>query len=184
MRILIACEQSGVVRRAFRKLGHDAWSCDLQETDRPSKYHIVDDVRNQLDNDWNLMIAHPPCTCLARSGARWYKDRPDEIEAALDFVRVLMAAPIDKICIENPIGLISSRIRKPDQIIQPWQFGHFETKATCLWLKNLPVLKPTHKWLGLAEDRIYRMSPSAERARLRSRTYVGIARAMASQWHD
>jgi len=129
------------------------------------------------------MIAHPPCTHLAVSGARWFKDKKREQEEALEFVRKLLAAPIPKIAIENPISVISTRIRKPDQIIQPWMFGHGETKATCLWLKNLPLLKPTDVVEG-RENRIHRMSPGPNRARERSRTYKGIAKAMAEQWGD
>ena len=139
MKILIACEYSGTVREAFSKLGHDAWSCDILETEIPGN-HLQCDVREILDDGWDMMIAHPPCTHLAVSGARWFKDKKVEQAEALEFVRLLLNAPIERIALENPISIISSHIRKPDQIIQPWQFGHGETKATCLWLKNLPKL--------------------------------------------
>ena len=182
MKVLIACEYSGIVREAFTKLGHDAWSCDLLPTSIPGN-HFQKDVREVLSFDWDLMIAHPPCTYLAVSGARWFKDRIDEQFDALSFVRRLMDAPIDRICIENPISIISTQIRKPDQIIQPWMFGHGETKATCLWLKNLPLLKPTKVVKG-REARIHKMPPSKERGKLRSRSYRGIAKAMAKQWGD
>lgn len=141
MKVLVACEYSGVVRDAFRALGHDAMSCDLLPTDVEGP-HYQGDVRDILNDGWDLMIAHPPCTHLAVSGARWFKDKVEEQREALDFVRLLMDAPIPKICIENPVSVISSKIRKPDQIIQPWQYGHGETKATCLWLKGLPLLTP------------------------------------------
>ena len=182
MRILVACEFSGVVRNAFAKRGHDAWSCDLlpSETGTGSK-HIQRNVGDILRRDWDLMIAHPPCTYLAVSGARWFKDRKKEQEEALRFVRLLMDAPIEKIAIENPISVISSRIRKPDQIIQPWMFGHGETKATCLWLRNLPLLKPT-KIVEGREARVHKASPSPDRWKERSRTLQGIADAMAEQW--
>jgi site-specific DNA-cytosine methylase len=142
MKVLIACEYSGVVRDAFIAQGHDAISCDLLPTDI-SGPHYQGDVRDILEDGFDLMVAHPPCTHLAVSGARWFKDKQVEQAEALEFVRLLLSAPIDKIALENPISIISSRIRKPDQIIQPWQFGHGETKATCLWLKNLPKLQPT-----------------------------------------
>jgi site-specific DNA-cytosine methylase len=144
MRILVACEYSGTVRKAFRSIGHDAWSCDLLPSDDGSPYHYQGDVFDIIDQKWDIMIAHPPCTHLAVSGARWFKDKINEQQHALDFVRKLMECNIPKICIENPISIISSRIRKPDQIIQPWQYGHGETKATCLWLKGLPKLVPTN----------------------------------------
>ena len=180
MRVLVACEFSGVVREAFRKLGHEAWSCDVLPTDIPGK-HQVGNVLNFLGDGWDLMIAHPPCTHLAVSGARWFKDKKDEQIYALKFVRKLMDAPIERICIENPVSIISSKIRKPDQIIQPWQFGHGETKATCLWLKNLPPLKPTNIVEG-REAKVHKMPPSKDRWKLRSITYQGIADAMAQQW--
>lgn len=180
MKVLVACEFSGVVREAFRARGHDAWSCDLLPAEGESEYHIQGDVRNILTN-WDLMIAHPPCTHLAVSGARWFKDKQLEQKESLTFVQELMNAPISSICIENPISIISSRIRKPDQIIQPWQFGHGETKATCLWLKNLPKLIPTNIVSG-REARIHKMPPGPNRWKERSKTYQGIANAMAEQW--
>tara|TARA_B100001939_G_C16911565_1_gene604842 strand:- start:325 stop:870 length:546 start_codon:yes stop_codon:yes gene_type:complete len=180
MKVLIACEYSGRVRDAFTAKGHDAMSCDLLPTDVPGK-HYQGDVRDLLEDHWDLMIAHPPCTHLAVSGARWFKDKKEEQEQALDFVRILLNAPVDKIALENPVSVISSRIRKPDQIIQPWQFGHGETKKTCLWLKNLPPLEPT-KVVDGRENRIHRMPPSADRWKLRSTTFQGIADAMAQQW--
>ena len=168
------------MRDAFRALGHEAVSCDLQETATPGP-HYRGDVRNVLGDGWDLMIAHPPCTHLAVSGARWFKDKKAEQEEALAFVRLLLGAPIPRIALENPVSIISSRIRKPDQIIQPWQFGHGETKATCLWLKNLPPLIPTNIVEGRAPV-VHRMPPGPDRAKLRSRTYLGIAAAMAQQW--
>ena len=180
MRVLVACEYSGVVRDAFIKKGHDAMSCDLLETELPGP-HYVGDVRDVLDRGWDLMICHPPCTHLAVSGARWFKDKVPKQIAALDFVRLLLAAPIPRIALENPVSVISSKIRKPDQIIQPWQFGHGETKATCLWLKNLPKLVPTDVVEG-REARVHKMAPSPDRWKERSRTYQGIAEAMATQW--
>ena len=182
MRTLIACEFSGTVRRAFRNLGHDAWSCDLLPAEDSQDHHFMGDVRNILHLfNWDLMIAHPPCTHLAVSGSRWFKDKVKEQAEALEFVQTLMDAPIPRIAIENPISVISSRIRKPDQIIQPWQFGHGETKATCLWLKGLPKLTPTNVVEG-REARVHRMPPGPDRWKERSRTYQGIAEAMASQW--
>ena len=180
MRVLVACEFSGTVREAFAAYGHDAWSCDLLETEIPGQ-HIVGDVLEVLSDGWDLMIAHPPCTHLSVSGARWWKDKAQEQADALEFVRALMAAPIDRIAIENPISKISSAIRKPDQIVQPWQFGHGETKATCLWLKGLPKLRPTDVVEG-REAKVHRMPPGPNRWRERSRTYAGIAKAMAQQW--
>jgi hypothetical protein len=180
MKVLIACEFSGRVRDAFLALGHDAMSCDLLPTEVDGPHHIGD-VSEILDMGWDLMIAHPPCTHLAVSGSRWFKNKAKEQAEALRFVQMLLDAPIPKIAIENPISVISSRIRKPDQIIQPWQFGHGETKATCLWLKGLPKLTPTCVVDG-REARVHRMPPSPTRWKERSRTYEGIARAMASQW--
>jgi site-specific DNA-cytosine methylase len=180
MKVLVACEYSGVVRDAFLAQGHDAISCDLLPTDSPGP-HYQGDVRDIIGNGFDLMIAHPPCTHLAVSGARWFKDKQQEQAESLNFVRFLLDAPIEKIALENPISIISSRIRKPNQIIQPWQFGHGETKATCLWLKNLPKLQPTNIVEG-REARVHRMSPSPERWKERSRTYQGIANAMAEQW--
>ena len=182
MRVLVACEYSGRVRDAFRALGHDAISCDLlpTEVDGP---HYQGDVRDLLSGAWDLLIAHPPCTHLAVSGARHFaaKRADGRQQDALDFVRMLMNAPIPRIAIENPVSVISSEIRRPDQIIQPWQFGHGETKATCLWLKGLPKLAPTQIVDG-REARVHRMPPSPDRWKERSRTYQGIAGAMAAQW--
>lgn len=185
MRVLIACEFSGTVREAFRARGFDAWSCDLLPSDDGSYYHVKGDVRDLLGMGWDLMIAHPPCTDLAVSGARHFAEKiaDGRQQRALDFVRLLMAAPIPRIAIENPISVISSKIRKPDQIIQPWQFGHGETKATCLWLKGLPKLRSTQIVEG-REARVHRMAPSPDRWKERSRTYAGIAEAMAEQWGD
>jgi len=180
MRVLIACEYSGRVRDAFLALGHDALSCDLLPTDVEGPHHMGD-VTELLHMGWDLMIAHPPCTHLAVSGSRWFKDKVVEQAEALEFVRMLMGAPIPKIAIENPVSVISSRIRKPDQIIQPWQFGHGETKATCLWLKGLPKLTPTNVVEG-REARVHRMPPGPNRWKERSRTFAGIAEAMAAQW--
>lgn len=182
MKILVACEYSGRVRDAFRDRGHDAVSCDLLPTDAPGP-HYQGDVSDILDDGWDMMIAFPPCTHLAVSGARWFKEKRADgrQQAALDFVRLLLDAKIDKIAIENPVSIISSHIRKPDQTIQPWQFGHGETKRTCLWLKNLPLLTPTNIVEG-REQRIWKMPPSANRWKLRSQTFQGIADAMAGQW--
>lgn len=181
MKVLIACEFSGVVRDAFRNLGHDAFSCDILPTETSPKYHIQKDVRNILFDGWDLMVAFPPCTYLAVSGARWFKERQQKQKDALDFVRLLMDAPVSQICIENPVSVISTKICRPTQYIQPWQFGHGETKKTCLWLKNLPALVPT-KIVSGREQRILKMSPHKNRQRERSRTYIGIANAMATQW--
>ena len=180
MRVLVACEYSGRVRDAFIAQGHDALSCDLLPTDVPGPHH-QGDVRDILGDGWDLMIAHLPCTHLAVSGARWFKDKLDEQAEALQFVRLLLNAPIPKIALENPVSIISSRIRKPTQVIQPWMFGHGETKATCLWLKNLPKLEPTNVVEG-REAKVHRMPPSADRWKKRSETYLGIAKAMAAQW--
>jgi hypothetical protein len=180
MRVLVACEYSGTVRDAFIARGHDAMSCDLLPTERPGP-HYQGRVQDVINIGWDLMIAHPPCTHLAVSGARWWKDKQGEQAEALDFVRDLMDAPIPRIAIENPVSKISTAIRKPDQIVQPWQFGHGETKATCLWLKGLPLLVPTQVVDG-REARIHKMSPSPDRWKERSRTYQGIADAMAAQW--
>ena len=182
MRVLIACEFSGIVRQAFRANGHDAWSCDLLPTDSAGA-HIQANVLTVLDQGWDLMISHPPCTHLAVSGARWFKEKAHDQLLALEFVQRLLDAPIRHIALENPVSIISSRIRKPDQIIQPWQFGHGETKATCLWLKNLPKLVPT-KVVDGREGRVWKMAPSPDRWKERSRTYPGIAQAMAEQWGD
>lgn len=180
MRVLVACEFSGVVRDAFLAAGHDAVSCDLLPSERPGP-HVQGDVRAILGQGWDLLIAHPPCQHLAVSGARWFKDKLQEQAEALAFVRLLMAAPVPRIAVENPVSIISSRIRKPDQIVQPWQFGHGETKATCLWLKGLPKLVPTEVVEGRVA-RVHRASPGPDRWKDRSRTYAGIAAAMAAQW--
>lgn len=182
MRVLVACEFSGTVRDAFSRLGHYAVSCDLLHSEKPGE-HYQGDVFEIIEREWDLMIAHPPCTHLAVSGARWFKDKQIEQKEALDFVQRLMNATIPMICIENPISIISSKIRKPDQIIQPWMFGHGETKATCLWLKGLPKLVPTNIVDGRVA-KIHRMPPSENRWRERSRTYQGIADAMAQQWGE
>ena len=180
MRVLVACEYSGTVRDAFIAAGHDAMSCDLLPTDVDGP-HYQGDLFDVINDGWDLMIAHPPCTHLAVSGARWFKDKKTEQIEALDFVKRLLDAPIEKIALENPISIISSKIRKPDQIIQPWMFGHGETKATCLWLKNLPKLTPTNVVDG-REQRIHKLPPTPDRWKIRSKTFQGIADAMAAQW--
>ena len=216
MRVLVACEFSGMVRDAFRKRGHDAWSCDLLPTDDDSPYHHQGDVRNFLGPmlhrcnccprdsimihhelaPWDLMIAHPPCTYLCSSGLHWNKKDPTrqkKTEEALDFVRELLNAPIRQLALENPIGCISTRIRKPDQIIQPHWFGHDASKSTCLWLKNLPLLQGTkqieprlvngrERWGNQTDSGQNRLGPSEHRGAIRSITYQGIAAAMAEQW--
>ena len=181
-KVLVACEYSGTVRDAFIALGHDAMSCDLLPTDAEGP-HYQGNVFDVINDGWDIMIAHPPCTHLAVSGARHFaaKKASGVQDEALAFVQALMDAPINFIAVENPISIISSKIRKPDQIIQPWQFGHGETKATCLWLKNLPNLIPTDIVDG-RNDRIHKMPPSPLRWKLRSTTYKGIAKAMAQQW--
>jgi len=182
LRVLVACEFSGVVREAFRAKGHDAWSCDLLDADDLSPYHYQDDVRYVLAwKDWDLIIAHPPCTHLAVSGARWFKDKATEQAQAIKFFMHFVNHPCERIAIENPVSIMSTQYRKPDQIIQPWQFGHGETKATCLWLKGLPLLTPTNIVTG-REARIHKMPPSKNRSKLRSITYSGIAAAFAEQW--
>ena len=194
VRVLVACEHSGVVRDAFAALGHDAVSCDLlpSESDGPGR-HIQGDVLDVLGMRWDLMVAHPPCTYLAGSGLHWNKRRPERdalTVEALAFVQALMDAPIPRIAIENPVGCISTRIRKPDQIIHPWQFGHDASKATCLWLKGLENLAPTNILPGGRSARRAnqtasgqnKLGPSPDRWKLRSLTYPGIAQAMASQW--
>ena len=182
VKVLVACECSGTVRDAFTLRGHEAMSCDLLPSESPG-HHYQGDVRDILDRDWDLMIAHPPCTHLAVSGARHFaaKRASGVQDEALDFVRLLLNAPIERIALENPVSIISSHIRKPNQVIQPWQFGHGETKATCLWLKNLPLLTPANIVEG-REQRIHKMPPSANRWKDRSKTYTGIADAMADQW--
>jgi hypothetical protein len=191
MRVLVACEYSGTVRDAFIRAGHYAASCDLLPSESPLGDHYQCNVLDILDHDWDLMIAHPPCTHLAVSGARWFKDKQQEQLEALGFVRQLLAAPIPRIALENPVSIISSRIRKPDQIIQPYQFGHEATKTTCLWLKDLPFLIPT-KVVGKGDRHVtksgkslptwYNLPPSADRWKIRSATFKGIADAMAAQW--
>lgn len=181
-RVLVACEYSGAVRDAFLAAGCDAMSCDLLPTEVPGP-HYQGDVRDVLDAGWDLMIAHPPCTDLAVSGARWFKEKTTAQAHALDFVRLLLSAPIPAIALENPVSVISSRIRPPDQVIQPWQFGHGECKATCLWLRGLPALRPTSLVEG-REQRIHRLPPGPDRWKERSRTFPGIASAMAAQWSN
>ena len=185
MKVLVACEYSGRVREAFRNLGHDAWSCDLLESEDNSPHHIKGDIKYVLlyHPNWDLMIAHPPCTDLAVSGARHFaqKRADGRQQKSIDFFMALADAKVDKIAIENPVCIMSTEWRKPDQIIQPWQFGHGETKATCLWLKNLPKLTPTNIVEG-REQRIHRLPPSPDRWKVRSRTFTGIADAMAQQW--
>jgi len=192
MRVLVACEFSGTVRDAFASRGHDAWSCDLLPTEKPGQ-HIQGDVLGVIWGGWDLMIAHPPCTYLCSSGLHWNKrveGRAALTEDSLRFVRALMDAPIARIALENPIGCISSRIRKPDLIIQPWQCGHPESKSTCLWLKGLPALRHTNvlplpdsgRWSNQTASGQNRLIPSADRWKIRSATYPGIAEAMADQW--
>lgn len=182
MRVLVACEFSGIVRDAFIRLGHDAMSCDLLPTEAPGP-HYQGDVRNVLHYPWDLMIAHPPCTDLSVSGARHFdaKRMDGRQQSSVSFFMMLAKADIPRICIENPVCIMSSLWRRPDQVIQPWQFGHGETKATCLWLKGLPLLTPTSIVEG-REARVHRMSPGPDRWKERSRTFQGIAEAMASQW--
>ena len=195
MRLLVACEYSGTVRDAFIRGGHEAMSCDLLPTDAPGP-HYQGDVADIINDGWDMMIAHPPCTYLSVSGMHWtargLRD-PQLTEDALAFVKFLMDAPIERIALENPISVISSRIRKPDQIINPWQFGHDASKRTCLWLKNLPLLKPTaiveprivnnkKRWANQTDSGQNRLPPSDDRWKIRSETYEGIANAMAQQW--
>lgn len=180
MRVLVACEFSGIVRDAFENKGHESTSCDLLPSERFGE-HIQGNVLHHLDEGWDLMIAHPPCTHLAVSGARWFKDKQQEQKEAIDFFMALVNAPIPKICVENPISIMSTVYRKPDQIIQPWMFGHGETKATCLWLKGLPKLHPTEIVEG-RQPRVHYESPGKDRWKNRSRTLTGIAEAMATQW--
>lgn len=195
MRVLVACEYSGRVRDAFAAMGHDAMSCDLLPTNAPGE-HYQGDIFNIIDDGWDLMIAHPPCTYLCSSGLHWNKridGRQALTDEALAFVKRLLDAPIERIALENPIGCISSQIRKPDQTIQPYQFGHDASKSTCLWLKNLPVLKPTKliaprivdgkkRWANQTDSGQNKLPPSADRWKIRSETYQGIADAMAAQW--
>lgn len=196
MRVLVACEFSGTVRDAFIEAGHDAWSCDLLPTRSRADKHIIADVRGLLQDRWDLMIAHPPCTYLCSSGIHWnarVDGRSKLTDEAVEFVRLLLEAPIDRICVENPIGVLSSRLRKPDQVIQPWQYGHDASKATCLWLKGLPKLGATRlveprivdgkkRWANQTDSGQNRLGPSKDRWAIRSETYAGIARAMAAQW--
>jgi hypothetical protein len=190
MKVLVACEFSGTVRDAFAQAGHDAWSCDLLPTESPGQ-HYQGDVLDILDCSWDLMVAHPPCTHLAVSGAVWWKHKRQQQQQALEFVQILLGAPIPHIALENPVSLISTAIRKPDQIIQPWQFGDSFQKTTCLWLKNLPHLKPTSIVSpgdvitypsGTKMPRWYANAPVKDRAKIRSKTFPGIAQAMADQW--
>ncbi len=190
MKVLVACEFSGTVRDAFEKRGHYAVSCDLLPSDRPHGWHYQGNVLDIVGEGWDLMIAHPPCTYLAVSGIHWNSKRPErsaQTEEALIFVKSLMDAPIPRIAIENPVSIISSRIRKPDQIIQPWQFGHDASKKTCLWLKGLPLLEPTEiilkdRYANQTSSGQNNLAPSPDRWKIRSKTYQGIAEAMASQW--
>ena len=181
MNVVVLCEFSGIVREAFARCGHDAWSIDLLPSEQPSGQHVQARVENLSYEGVHLVIAHPPCTHLASSGARWFAGKREEQQEALAFVRWILDLPVPRIALENPVGVISTAIRKPDQIIQPWMFGHGETKATCLWLKGLPKLVPTQVVEG-REARCHRMPPSADRWKNRSRTYLGIAEAMADQW--
>ena len=184
MKVLIGGEYSGRVRDAFIACGHDAMSCDLLPTERPGP-HYQGDVRDVLDYPWDIAVFHPPCTDLSVSGARHFAEKrvDGRQQASVSFFMTLAKADIPRIAIENPVCIMSSLWRKPDQIIQPWQFGHGETKATCLWLKGLPLLKPTNVVEG-REARIHRMPPSENRGKLRSETYAGIAEAMARQWGE
>lgn len=195
MKVLVACEYSGAVRDAFIARGHEALSCDLLPTDSPGP-HYQGDVTDIINDGWDLMVAHPPCTYLSVSGMHWttrgLRD-PKLTEDALDFVKLLLNAPIERIALENPVSVISSRIRKPDQIITPYMFGHDASKKTCLWLKNLPPLKSTlmveprivdgkKRWGNQTDSGQNKLAPSADRWKIRSETYRGIAEAMASQW--
>jgi hypothetical protein len=180
VKVLVACEFSGEVRRAFESLNHDAWSCDLLPAEDGRLFHIQGDVLEVLGGDWDLMVAHPPCTYLARSGARWHRGTLRQLEAVA-FVRKLYDAPIPRVAIENPVGMLTSLWRPSDQIVQPWWFGHGERKATALWLKNLPRLQPTHVVDGRT-PRVHWAAPGPDRWKERSRTLRGMARAMAEQW--
>lgn len=196
MKVLVACEHTGVVRDAFARHGHDAWSCDLLDTESPGQ-HYTGDVMDIIDDGWDLMVAHPPCTYLCSSGLHWngrVPGREAKTEDALDFVRALLNAPVPRIALENPVGCISTRIRKADQYIQPHQFGHDASKKTGLWLKGLPPLVPTAlvaprivrggrpRWANQTDSGQNREGPSADRWKIRSATYAGIAEAMADQW--
>lgn len=186
MKVLVAYEFSGTVRDAFLRRGHEAISCDLLPSESNYGPHIQGDIRDVETSSCDLLIAHPPCTALASSGARWFKDKVVEQAEAIAFCTWLLEAPVAHIAMENPIGVLSTQIRKPDQIIQPWQFGHEETKSTCLWLKNLPLLSPTKvmevRNKNLTPSGQNKLGPSPDRWKLRSKTYTGIAEAMAEQW--
>lgn len=184
MKVLVACEESQAVTIELRHLGHEAYSCDLMPcSGGHPEWHLQEDVTDILKQKWDMIIAFPPCTDLCSSGARWFKEKQKDgrQQASIDFFNLFVTAECDRIAIENPIGIMSTHYRKPDQIIQPWQFGHGETKATCLWLKGLPNLRPTNIVKG-REAKIHKMPPSADRAKMRSKTYQGIALAMAEQW--
>lgn len=181
MRVLIGCEFSQIVTKAFRDKGHIAYSCDVLDTEGNPNWHYKCDICDILDLNWDLAIFHPPCTHLAVSGARWFHKKQKEIKKAVEFFMCLVESPISKWCIENPVSVMSTLYRKPDQYIQPWQFGHGETKKTCLWLKELPLLQSTNIVSG-REPRIHKMPPSKDRGKVRSITYMGIANAMAIQW--
>ena len=191
MKVLVACEYSGTVRDAFLKLGHDAVSCDLLPTESPGP-HIVGDVLEIVNSgEFDLMIAHPPCTHLSVSGARWFKDKVELQKTAIDFFLSLAFCDIPKYCIENPVGIMSTVWRKPNQYIQPWEFGHPESKKTGLWLRGLPKLQPTDNVKSVYDtlpdnqrNRIHYLPPSQDRGKLRSKTYPGIAKAMAIQWSN
>lgn len=180
MKVLIACEFSGIVRDAFLSRGHDAISCDFLPSERPGP-HYQGDVFDIIDQGFDLMICHPPCTHLAVSGARWFSSKKFEQYEAIRFAKRLLDAPVPRICLENPVSVLSTKIRKANQVLQPWQFGHPETKATLLWLKNLPLLRPTNVVSGRS-SKIHCMPPSPDRWKNRSRTYFGITRAIAEQW--
>jgi hypothetical protein len=189
MKVLIACEFSGTVRDAFIRAGHDALSCDLLPSESTFGPHYQGDIRELLGDQWDLMVAHPPCTHLAVSGAAWFHKKQKEQAEALDFVRLLLNAPIPRVCLENPVSVISSKIRKPDQIIQPYHFGHTESKKTCLWLKGLPLLRATNDVESETrllpknqQQRLHYLPPSPDRWKIRSKTFQGIADAMAVQW--
>jgi hypothetical protein len=192
-RVLVACESSGTVRNAFRALGHDAWSCDILPADDGSEFHLKGDCLTFLDGGWDLMIAHPPCTYLSVSGMHWTRRGlrdPKLTDDALEFVRAILAAPIPLIALENPVSIISSKIRKPDQIIQPWMFGHPQSKKTCLWLKGLPPIQttnvlplpPSGRWENQTPTGQNKLGPSKDRWKMRSKTFQGIAEAFAAQW--
>jgi len=182
MKVLIACEESATVREAFKRRGHAAWSCDILPSRIPGN-HFQCDVFEVIGLGWDMMIAFPPCTDLCVSGARWFKSKiaSGQQQKSVEFFKRIATADIPRVAVENPVGIMSRLFRKPDQIIQPWQFGHGETKATCLWLKNLPLLAPTEIVPG-REQRIWRLPPSDDRARERSKTFQGIADAMSDQW--